>query len=292
MLVFSGLVALAAASLVGLVVVVRGGSLLPPELGGRRWLPRISRETGLGLVLGLVVLVVTRWPAAAVAVAVTAVVWPRIIGGAREGRRQLATLEALATWTESLRDVAQRAGLEQAIPATLPGAPALLRKPLADLVARVDGRVPLPEALTYFAEDLGDRTGDSVVAALSLNARQRAGGLVDILTHLGATTRSELEMRRKVEHQRAAVRRDSQLIAGGVLGMVVVRGVLDPGSVRAFADLSGQLVLLVIAGLFVGSFARMRSLAAPEETHRFLASADKVTELASFKPYPLGGVRR
>jgi Flp pilus assembly protein TadB len=206
------LVAVASACF-GLLAIVRlshGMSALP-RIQLRPSYHRRTRQLGVALVAGLVALLITRWALAGPAAAAVVVLWPRLFGGGRAGRRQLEKIEALAAWTESLRDTATAAaGLEQAIPATVGAAHALLRAPVRDLAARLDGRVPLPEALARFADDVDDPAADMVVAALSLNARQRAGGLERILTSLAASSRTELEMRRKVEHERRALRRQAQ----------------------------------------------------------------------------------
>lgn len=279
----------AALGLVGIIVLARGGSLLPapsPQRKARRKADLVKlRSLGIAAAVAVVVFVLTRWPVAAIAAGVVVILWPRIVGGGSVGRRQLEKIEAIATWTESLRDTAgAAAGLEQAIPATLTAAPKLLLRPLRDLSARLDGRVPLPEALARFADDINDPAADMVVAALSLNARQRAGGLERILSELATTSRTELEMRRKVEHQRRSVRRQSQQIAMIGIGFIVLQAIFAHGWVAQYSTAIGQAVLAVIAAVFVGAFARMRSLAEPDVPQRFLTSAEEITEIASYKP--------
>ena len=232
-------------------------------------------------------LVATRWPAAAIAAAGLVALWPRVFGGAAAGRRELGKIEAIAAWTESLRDTAgAAAGLEQAIPATVASAPELLRPALGDLTARLAGRVPLPEALARFADDVADPAADMVVAALSLNARQRAGGLERILTALAATARSELEMRRKVELERRGLRRQAQRIAGAVVGFVVLQAVFARGWVAPYSTAAGQLVLTLLIAVFLAAFVRMRSLSTSVAPPRFLTTSEAVTEIASYKPHP------
>lgn len=282
------LLAVGAASL-GLLSVVRlsrGISALP-SIQLRSSLDRNgTRQLGAALVAGLLALLVTRWALAGLAAAAIVFLWPRLFGGGRAGRRQLEKIEALAAWTESLRDTATAAaGLEQAIPATVGAAHALLRAPVRDLAARLDGRVPLPEALARFADDVDDPAADMVVAALSLNARQRAGGLERILTSLAASSRTELEMRRKVEHERRALRRQAQRIALAVLGFIALQALFARGWVEPYSTPLGQLVLMVLTVIFIGSFARMRSLSNGEAESRFLTSPRDITEIASYKPH-------
>lgn len=276
-----------ALGVLGLVRLARGRPVLP-EGGPRKpsgFDPDRARRVGAAIAVGVLVLTLTRWPAAGLAAVGIVALWPRVFGGAAAGRRELAKIEAMATWTESLRDTAgAAAGLEQAIPATVQSAPELLRRPLRDLSARLAGRVPLPEALALFADDVADPAGDLVVAALSLNARQRAGGLERILTALAVSARSELEMRRKVELERRALRGQAQRIVGLVVGFVVLQAIFARGWVAPYSTPTGQLALTVLIAVFIASFARMRSLANSEPPARFLTSADAVTEIASYKP--------
>src|SRR5918995_623603 len=80
-----------------------------------------------------------------------------LFGGARHGRAEVLRLEALASWTESLRDtIAGAVGLEQAIPASYNAAAPILKPPLALLIDRLHTREPLPDALIRFGDDLDD----------------------------------------------------------------------------------------------------------------------------------------
>ena len=283
-------IAATAIALVGLLRLTQGLSVLPRwSSSPRRPVDRAKlRQFGLALAVGLIALLITRWVAVATAAAAVIVLWPRVFGGAAAGRSALRKVEAVAIWTEALRDTATAAaGLEQAIPATVIAAPEVLRRPVRDLTARLDGRVPLPEGLVMFADEVDDPAADMVVAALCLNARQRAGGLERILSALAASTRAELEMRRKVELERRALRRQAQRIAGAVVGFVALQAVFAHGWVAPYGSTSGQLVLLLLVGIFIAAFVRMRSLANAEPPARFLTNAETVTEVASYKPRTL-----
>jgi Flp pilus assembly protein TadB len=278
----------AAFGIVVLLRLARGRPAFPARSLRVRIDPTRVRGYATAAVVGVLVLVLTRWPLAGVAACALVLLGPRVLGGAAVGRRQLATIEAIAAWTESLRDTAgAAAGLEQAIPATVSAAHPLLARPLRELAARLDGRVPLPEALARFADDVHDPAADLVVAALTLNARQRAGGLDRILTSLAASSRAELEMRRKVELERRGLRRQAQRIAGAVTGFAVLQAFFARGWVTPYSTVTGQLVLAVLMAIFVGAFVRMRALAASEPEPRFLTSPDAVTEIASYKPHQL-----
>lgn len=289
MVAFLVLTALAALGLIALMVLAQGGSIIP-RLSGSSPLEdsKVAKQLGVAVTVGVVVLAVTRWPSAAVAGAAVSFVWPNIAGGTSVGRRQLQKVEALAAWTEALRDTAGAAsGLEQAINATVASAPPLLARQVRALSSRLIGRVPLPMALAMFAEEVGDSSADMVVAALSLNARQRAGGLDRILTSLAISFREELEMRRKVEHQRRGLRRQALQISGLVITFVLIQTLFSRSIVHAYGTLAGQLVLLMIVVVFVGGLIRIRRLSEPSPQPRFLAAQS----LAQFVDAEQSGAR-
>lgn len=281
MLAFLALTALAALGVVALVVLSRGGSLIPTFTPtSKLYDSRLMKQGAVAVAIGAGVLAVTRWPTAGVAAVAISFLWPNIAGGTTVGRRQLEKVEALAAWTESLRDTAGAAsGLEQAIATTLPTAPSLLARQVRTLSSRLVGRVPLPQALAMFAEEVGDPSADMVVAALSLNSRQRAGGLDRILTSLAVTFREELEMRRKVEHQRRSLRRQALQISGLVITFVVAQTLFSRSIVHAYGSLTGQAVLLVIVAVFVGGLIRIRRLSEPAPQPRFLTTSDTLGNL-------------
>ncbi|CAM5455434.1 hypothetical protein SVIOM74S_00926 [Streptomyces violarus] len=136
---------------------------------------RFAGQRGsLAAIVGLVVLLLTRWAVAGIAAGVLVFFWDRLFGGAGEERAAMRRVEALASWTESLRDtIAGAVGLEQAIPASARAAAPVLRPHLDALVDRLRARTPLPEALQHLADEIDDASADIIVAALILNARLR-----------------------------------------------------------------------------------------------------------------------
>jgi tight adherence protein B len=151
----------------------------PGRTAGRRaFLRALSTRSAVGVVAGVVVLVVTGWPVMAVGAVLLAVAWRGLSGGAAEERTAMRRLEALAAWTESLRDtIAGAAGLEQAIPSSIRAAAPTLRPHLRSMVDRLHTRMALPDALRLFADELDDPSADLVVAALILNSKLRGPGL-------------------------------------------------------------------------------------------------------------------
>ncbi|NAZ77303.1 type II secretion system protein [Kineococcus sp. T13] len=273
--------ATAATAGLGLLLAVLGVLGRPAVAGGRppwrrRTAARLSRQALSGVVAGLVVLLLTRWLVAAAGIGLLVAGWDRLVGGSADEGRGIARLEALATWTESLRDtIAGAIGLEQAIPATAGTSAAVLRPSLNLLVDRLRIREPLPDALLRFADDVDDPSADVVVAALVLNARLRGPGLRDVLTALAASTREELDVRRRIEASRRSIRRSVRIVLLIVLGVMGLLAVFNRDYVAPYSSVPGQLALLVVAGLFLLGLTWLRRLARVETHERFLAAAQR-----------------
>jgi Flp pilus assembly protein TadB len=230
-----------------------------------------TRRLVIGVLAGLVTLLLSRWIVAAIGIGLLVAYWDRVAGSSGVEKRAIARLEALAGWTESLRDtIAGAIGLEQAIPATAVNAGAPIRPSLNLLVDRLRIREPLPDALRTFAEDLDDPSADIICAALLLNARLRGPGLRDVLTALAQSTREELDMRRRIEASRKSIRRSVRIVLFIVLGMMGGLTILNRSYVEPFDSLVGQLVLVFIVLLFAAGLLWLRSLSAPSKADRFL----------------------
>ena len=234
-----------------------------------------TRQLVLGAVGGVLGLVLTRWVVAAIALGLLGAFWDRIAGGETSERIGIARLEAMASWTESLRDtIAGAVGLEQAIPATAVNSGVAIRPSLNLLVDRLRIREPLPDALMSFAEDIDDPSADVICAALVLNARLRGPGLRDVLTALAVSAREELDMRRRVEASRKSIRRSVRIVLIIVLGVMGGLSVFNRNYVKPYGSATGQLVLLVVAALIAAGLLWLRRLAAPRHTGRFLVPGD------------------
>ncbi len=239
-------------------------------VGGRP----ISQRALAGALAGVATLALTRWPVIAVAAVLLVTFWDRIVGSSKAEQVGIARLEALATWTESLRDtIAGAIGLEQAIPSSVAATPPVIRPALNLLVDRLRIREPLPNALLAFADELDDPSADTVVAALVLNSRLRGPGLHDVLSALARSTREELDMRRRVEAGRRSIRRSVRIVLAIVLGVGGLLAVLNRAYVEPYNSLVGQLVLLLVALLFLAGLLWLRKLARPVTAERFLVVA-------------------
>jgi Flp pilus assembly protein TadB len=245
------------------------------ESKGTEILQKYGRRLIIALVVALAVGLVTQWPVAGIGAAVLMFFWNQLFGGGGSERSAMRQVEALAMWTESLRDtIAGAVGLEQAIPSSARAADPVLRPHLNALMDRLRGRMALAEALQFFADDLNDSSADLVIGALILSAQLRGPGLRDVLTALAKSAREEVDLRQRIIAQRAGTRRSVQIIAGVVVAFVLGMALFNRSYVAAYDTGLGQFVLAVVLGLFGVGFFWLRRLAKVESPSRFLVRAE------------------
>ncbi|HYJ68019.1 MAG TPA: type II secretion system F family protein [Nocardioidaceae bacterium] len=276
-----GLVALlgagVAAGIVALVALSRGRRLTLPEMKPSGLSEADRRRLTYGIPIIVLVALVTRWPIAVLAAVVILLLWPRIAGATGVGQAALDQLEALAIWTESMRDITRAStGLEEAIPITAESAPEVLRPSLQRLSDQLASRIPLDAALRDFAADADDAGVDYVVAALILNVRTRGPELAAVLTRLADSTRAELAMRQEVEAERRRLRRHTWIMFGIVAVWIAVQLLVARDHLEPFGQPAGQVVLAGVVTMWIFAAVRARTLSEPVRPARFLASPDPV----------------
>src|SRR5205807_272684 len=131
-----------------LLVIIGWRATVPTRPWGLRWSRRTQAapdgqrrplRIGLAVAVGVVTGVATGWVVGAALAGLAVWALPRILGRDVEHARRVARIEAIATWTEMLRDtLSAAAGLEQAILATAPLAPLAIRGEITDLAGRIE----------------------------------------------------------------------------------------------------------------------------------------------------------
>lgn len=271
-----------ALSLVLLTAAMRGWqpALRLPFKSARQsiLLDRAARRRAIAAAgAGVVVLVLTRWPVAAGAIAALIYLWPTMFGGGKVADSQVDRVDALATWTESLRDsIAGSVGLEDAIRHSLTVAPPVLVPALERLDGRLRVQIPLPQALALFAEEFADSSADLVIAALILNSQLRGPGLLATLTALADAGREEIDMRRRIEEGRKSLRRTALIIVGATTIFAGGLAIFSRQYVAPYSTPLGQVMLTIVLGVFAGGLMWIRAAANLRPPARFLVSADQL----------------
>lgn len=244
----------------------RSRGLILPDGGWARW--RWPATLGAGLV-GWVLI---GWPVAGLIAGAAVLGVPILLGSSATGARPIARAQALEEWTRRLGDILTvGVGLEQAIIASARSAPPVLADEVGSLAARLSARWPTESALRGFADALDDATADLVVAALLLADRRRGPGLAHALSSLAGSVAEDVAARRAIEADRAKPRATARAVTVITLGVVVL-GLANGAYMAPYATPTGQIVLAVIAGMFVATLAWMRSMTLSTPHPRLLAS--------------------
>lgn len=260
------------------VVGLRGASLHRPRRNrthvGVPGDQHRTLRTALAVAAGVVTGLVTGWVVGAVLAGLACWALPRALGRDGEHASRVARIEAVATWTEMLRDtLSAAAGLEQAILATAPLAPHAIRGEVGELAAAIENGVRLAPALRRLGERLDDPVGDLVIAALMIAAEQQTRQLADLLGSLADAARGQASMRMRVEAGRARTRTSVRVIVGTTLTFAVAVVMLNRSYMGAYDTVNGQVVLLGIGALFACGFVWLARIARVTQPDRFLSTA-------------------
>lgn len=257
---------------IGLLLIVGVFSLGPHDGRARtRGNRRMAPKAIAGGVVGALVAVATGWVLPAVMLGVVGW-WATglIVDRADLAGDDLARVEAIATWTEQLRDVLM-AGDQPigAIQATVATAPEAIRPHVRALAARL-GRQDEQVVLRQWADDLDDPTADLVAAGL-LVALTRGGRAEHVLSSLAAQARQQAERRKLLEAERAPAKREVWSVTG-LTTLQLIGGVLFARSdyLAPYRTATGQVVLCAFLAIFLGLILHVQRLSRFPRPARFL----------------------
>jgi tight adherence protein B len=262
---------------VGIALIVAGLFATTPvakKMTFAKGIDTATRQSGVAALIGAAAVgLITQWPVGALIGA--AVGWTlRSALSSASPNRVTNRLDALATWIETLRDsVAAHRGLMAAIESTVPSAPASLRPNIEALVIRIKSGTPLDRAFAALASELADASADEAIAPLILAARFGGADLQNLLGTAAANTREQLALVQRTEVARAKPRREMRLVVVVTLGFVLATLTIGHGYFAPFSTTTGQIVLVVIAGLFAVGFGMMNRLSRPQPMSRLFESS-------------------
>lgn len=279
MVAVRGWLALVSGGLVGFGVVLAWAAFTrasarrerPPSDGF--WLVRVA----VALCTAAAMALWTGWPVGTAAAGVGGWYAAGLVRWRRHNPRdQIAKMEAVASWAEQLRDgLAGQNGILGTIQDTAAVAPTRIRDQVQDLAMRLN-RQRLDQALEQFAVDVDDPTAELIAAVLLVAGTQASRDVGKLLAELSAMARERVAMRQRVDAKRAALRTQQR-------GVVVVSALFMVGLtlfarefIEPFATVQGQLVLLVVVGLFAGALGWLAALGRFRDPDRLL-----VTEVRS-----------
>jgi Flp pilus assembly protein TadB len=237
----------------------------------------------LSVPAGLVMLLITGWPVAALATVAAVIFLPRL-SFVRGQRRRTEVLEGLEQWIRRLSDMLTASrGLEEALEASARTAPAAIAEPVATLARRLSARTGTEAALRAFAADIADPAADRIAAALIIATGRRGGGVREVLNALAVMLARDVAARRDIEAERAVHRTTVRWIAVFVLAFTVF-AVLNRSYSAPFGTFAGELVLALVAGLYAIGLGWLHRLGTMPAPGRFLDPEEPARALPGFAP--------
>ena len=257
----------------------------PAEPLGARWARLTRRPPGkrgrnrdrqlvVGVAAGLVGYLLTGWVLLLVAVPVVIMVLPYLLGDPPQTEAEM--LSSLDRWVRAMAANLQTGqSITDALRLSARNAPELLSAEVNLLVARIDHRWPVRDALLAMGNALATPDADAVLAALALAAHRGGTGATDTLNALSDSVQEHLRALREIETERAKPRvvvRQVTVISLVMFGVVLLLG----GDYFApYRSGLGQVILAALVLIYFGALLAMRRVTSPPRRQRILQEAGR-----------------
>lgn len=269
--------------LTGIMLCALGWRRVPTEPGRPAVGPRVRRAAFpsrhrqqqrirvlAGIIIGFGIWWATGW-VIAVVLAPLAVVGTPLLLQSSSHTAVLNRIDAMAEWTRNLADVITvGVGIEQAILHSRSGVPEPIKEEVGLLCDRIQSKMATRAALRAFADDLDDKTGDLIAAALITASTHPTDRLGHVLHGLAEATEEEARARRAIEAERAKPRANSRYIT--LITMVGITAMFFTSYFDPYRSPLGQLLLLGLLMLYVGCLVWIRSATNTPAEPRFLGA--------------------
>lgn len=239
----------------------------------------LNLRLAIAVVAVVVVWYLSRWPVGIVLAACGGLTAPTLAGAKRRRQAAIAKTEAIASWSEQLRDIiGTSSGLQEAISASSRVAPAVLRDDVRTLAVE-QRRLAFGDAIRRFAARVDDPAADQVALALLLAAERRGQSLAAVLDDVAIAAREEATMMDRTETSRAQSYNESLAVTSIVLVMFVGMLVFNRAYLEAFDSLAGQTVLGVVGIGWGFAFVTLVQLSKVRRPDRLLSLTTASSEV-------------
>ncbi|MFM7094979.1 MAG: type II secretion system F family protein [Actinomycetota bacterium] len=231
------------------------------------------KATAIGAAIGLSAFLLTGWLLVAGASGLAAGLIVAVSGKRGTSRMNEEVAEAVALWTEQLRDTLAAAhGLQQTLLATSVHAPERIAPQVQRLAAKLP-YAPVAQSLREFASEVNHSSADFVAAALIAATEHEARDVGALLGHLARCSREEARMHQRIWVGRSRTRAAVRIISMTVIGFVGALFLLNRDYLAPYGMPSGQVVLAGIVGVFTLALLLLHSGSKVQVPERFLAVA-------------------
>lgn len=229
------------------------------------------RPLAVGVAVTVTVLLATGWILVAVVGGLATSLVTAAAGRRGTSRSNEEVAEAIALWTEQLRDTLAAAhGLQQTLLATSTHAPERIAPQVQRLAAKLP-YAPLGQSLREFATEVDHSSADFVAAALIAATEHEARDVGALLGHLARCSREEARMHQRIWVGRSRTRAAVRIISLTVVAFIGVLLVLNRDYLAPYGSATGQLVLVGIVGVFTFALVLLHSGSKVQVPERFVA---------------------
>ena len=231
--------------------------------------PRALTCIVASLTAGVVTGISTGWLAALVLIPAVLLGVPYLLS--EPANPEVDKLAALDRWLRFLGpSIATGKSIRDAIITTRSQVPKALTRPVARVVARLDLGWTTSDALIAMADELKSADADGVLAALAIASSRGGVGARPMLAALAENTQMRLRALREIASERAKPRAVVRQVV--VITLAILAGVwlLSPGYFAPYTTPIGQLLTLLLVGLYVGALLMLRRRTLPKPGARFL----------------------
>ena len=231
------------------------------------------RPIAIGLAIGVAGFMLTGWVLVALVGGFATGLLVAAAGQRGSSRNNEEVAEAIALWTEQLRDTLAAAhGLQQTLLATSAHAPDRIASQVQRLAAKLP-YTPVSQSLREFAAEVDHSSADFVAAALIAATEHEARDVGTLLGHLARCSREEARMHQRIWIGRSRTRAAVRIISFTVVGFVGILFLLNRDYLAPYGSSSGQVVLAGIIGVFTLALLLLQSSSKVQVPDRFVAVA-------------------
>lgn len=231
----------------------------------------VAMCVGLGVVVALAILIVSRTPPVAIVFGLLGGYLPVAIVSGRGRRRQREFAEV---WPEAVDNLASAVRAGMSLPEALAGLAVRGPEPLRDafeqfaLDYQVTGR--FSDCLDRLKDTLADPVGDRVVEGLRIAREVGGGELGRLLRNLSSYLRDDARTRSELEARQAWAVNGARL-AVAAPWLVLLTMSFQSEVIQRYSSPTGVLILAVGAGTCVGAYRAMVHLGRLPTERRILA---------------------
>lgn len=274
-LVMGALGALVGAGLLAVGFTLLGVNLFPNFGSGAQSLLESSQRLVYWVLAAFIAAIFiwgySNWPVAGMWVFAGVISVPLMRGSGPSADEEIAKVEAIATWSEQIRDTMNAAsGLQQSLIATAAKGPAAIETELRTFARRAP-RGDLGGALDQLGRDLDHPSADLVIAGLLSAVELDAGRLVPLLSRLASSIRADADMRVRIEVGRARIRASMLIVAICSVATALLLLVMGNDLLAAYDSTAGQIWLVIVGAIVVLAVWSSRKLSEIPQPDRFIA---------------------